>query len=232
MTRFDGEYEIIVATLLVRHNRRYYLPERIEGAFWSACPRRLGLIFCEVPGLPPISWHDVSYFSRMKPNAGCPIEQLVERYYQPVFHFAVQLSGDPVGAMILTQRTFRVALDRGRSLPVPANRRAWLITILFHKFLEARRRGPGLVSEPGGAIERGETPETQPPSKTHLLTGILLASRRRAIDLTAQPIRRATSLSSIFPGHASAFGFHRPPPGLIPRRCLLRRTLMIVRPRR
>lgn len=71
------------------------------------------------------------------------IEELVELYYRPVFRFAARLCGDPVRAMILTQRTFRVALERSRSLPVPANVRAWLFTLLLHKFLEVRQRSLG-----------------------------------------------------------------------------------------
>jgi DNA-directed RNA polymerase specialized sigma24 family protein len=68
------------------------------------------------------------------------IEQLVELYYQPMFRFAARLCGGLVRAMTLTQRTFRLALDRSRDLPVPANARAWLFTLTFHNFLAARPR--------------------------------------------------------------------------------------------
>lgn len=76
----------------------------------------------------------------MKTNALSPIEKLLELYYKPLFRFAARLCGSPVRAMILTQRTFRLALDRSRGLPVPANVRAWLFAILFHTFLEERPR--------------------------------------------------------------------------------------------
>lgn len=42
--------------------------------------------------------------------------------------------------MLLTQRTFKLALDRSQNLPVPANVRAWLFSLLFHKYLESRPR--------------------------------------------------------------------------------------------
>jgi len=77
----------------------------------------------------------------MQTTAQSSIEKLVELYYRPVFRFAARLCGDPVRAMLLTQRTFRAALERSRTLPVPANARAWLYTLVFHKFLEARLRG-------------------------------------------------------------------------------------------
>jgi RNA polymerase sigma-70 factor, ECF subfamily len=66
------------------------------------------------------------------------IDQVVDRYYQPLFRFAVRLCGSPVKAMELTQRTFRQALDRKQSLPVPSNLRAWLFAILFHDYLDRR----------------------------------------------------------------------------------------------
>ncbi|MCU0785329.1 MAG: hypothetical protein MUF81_15005 [Verrucomicrobia bacterium] len=78
----------------------------------------------------------------MHKTAQSSIQKLVELYYQPVFRFAARLCGDPVRAMTLTQRTFRVAFERRRSLPVPTRVRPWLFSILFHRFLEARPRSP------------------------------------------------------------------------------------------
>ncbi len=78
----------------------------------------------------------------MRTSKPAPIERLVERYYQPLFHFAVQLCDSPAQALVLTQRTFRLALDRSRSLPTPHNSRAWLFTILFAKYLAERSRMP------------------------------------------------------------------------------------------
>jgi DNA-directed RNA polymerase specialized sigma24 family protein len=68
------------------------------------------------------------------------IDKLAELYYLPLFRFAEYLCGSPVGAMVLTQRTFRLAFDFSRTLPVPINNRAWLFAILFNKFLEGRLR--------------------------------------------------------------------------------------------
>lgn len=66
----------------------------------------------------------------------------MERYYQPLFHFAAHLCGSPARAMLLTQRTFRLAFDRSRNLPIPANVRVWLFTILFNNFLKNRATRP------------------------------------------------------------------------------------------
>jgi DNA-directed RNA polymerase specialized sigma24 family protein len=72
----------------------------------------------------------------MQTTVLAPIEKLVELYYLPLFSLAMLLYGNPAKAMVLTQSTFRLALDFSRTLPVPTNVRAWLFAILFNKFLE------------------------------------------------------------------------------------------------
>jgi DNA-directed RNA polymerase specialized sigma24 family protein len=69
------------------------------------------------------------------------IENLLEIYYLPLFRFAERLSGSPMRAILLTQRTFKLAQDRSQNLPVPKNLRAWLFTLLFRQFLETRPPG-------------------------------------------------------------------------------------------
>lgn len=76
----------------------------------------------------------------MRKSCPSPSDHLIEVYYRPLFRFAVRLCGSPARAMELTQRTFRLALDRSQHLPVPANVRGWLFSILFHDFLESRPR--------------------------------------------------------------------------------------------
>ena len=68
------------------------------------------------------------------------MDALLEAYYIPLFRFAVRLCGSPTKALQLTQRTFNLALERSQDLPVPANVRGWLFSILFHNFLESRTR--------------------------------------------------------------------------------------------
>jgi DNA-directed RNA polymerase specialized sigma24 family protein len=76
----------------------------------------------------------------MQTNYLSRIEKLVELYYRPLFRFAKRLCGSPTEAMVLTQRTFRVAFDRSRTLPVPINNGAWFFAILLNTFLEGRIR--------------------------------------------------------------------------------------------
>jgi len=84
------------------------------------------------------NWHEASWCDAMQTTARSRIEKLLALHYQSLLRFANRLCGSPERAMKLTQRTLRLALDRSRSLPVPANVRAWLLSILFHEFLEAR----------------------------------------------------------------------------------------------
>ena len=74
----------------------------------------------------------------MQTTARSRIETPLAPHYPSLFRFATRLCSSPERAMKLTQGTLRLALDRSRSLPVPANVRAWLLSILFHQFLEAR----------------------------------------------------------------------------------------------
>ena len=71
-----------------------------------------------------------------KKSVSTPIEKLMKLYYSPLFGLAMLLSGNPAKAMMLTQRTFRLAFDFSRTFPVPVNVRAWLFAILFNKFME------------------------------------------------------------------------------------------------
>ena len=72
----------------------------------------------------------------MQKKATNSIEKLMKLYYPPLFGLAMRLCGNPAKAMVLTQRTFRLAFDFSSTLPVPANVRAWLLAILFNKFME------------------------------------------------------------------------------------------------
>jgi len=71
-----------------------------------------------------------------KKSVSTPIDKLMKLYYPPLFGLAMLLCGNPAKAMVLTQRTFRLAFDFSRTFPVPANVRAWLFAILFNKFME------------------------------------------------------------------------------------------------
>ena len=75
----------------------------------------------------------------MKPGTSLDFETLVERYYQPVFTFAVRLCGKLDRALELTQHTFCLALSHGSYLERTQSAKSWLFTLLFREFLKEER---------------------------------------------------------------------------------------------
>jgi len=82
----------------------------------------------------------------MKPGTALDFETLVERYYQPVFTFAVKLCGQLGRALELTQHTFCAALNRETFFGEPQNTQTWLFTLLFCEFLKESRRARASTS--------------------------------------------------------------------------------------
>ena len=66
-------------------------------------------------------------------------ENLVELYYQPVFHFASCLCGTLERALELTQHTFCLALSRQSYFGGTQAAESWLYTLLFREFLKEKR---------------------------------------------------------------------------------------------
>lgn len=73
------------------------------------------------------------------PTISLDFESLVEHYYQPLYRFAMSLSGQTDQAADLTQQTFYRALRRENQLRDQAKVKSWLFTILYREFLGSRR---------------------------------------------------------------------------------------------
>ena len=82
----------------------------------------------------------------MKPGNALDFETLVERYYQPVFTFAVKLCGQLDRALELTQNTFCLALKRASYFGETQSAKSWLLTLLFREFLKEKRLEGGSTS--------------------------------------------------------------------------------------
>jgi RNA polymerase sigma-70 factor (ECF subfamily) len=67
-------------------------------------------------------------------------ESLVNHYYEPLYRFAMSLSGHADQAADLTQQTFYRALTREGQLRKRSKVKSWLFTILYREFLGSRRR--------------------------------------------------------------------------------------------
>lgn len=66
-------------------------------------------------------------------------EELVNHYYQPLYHFAFSLTHDQAAACDLTQQTFYIWARKGHQLREPGKVKTWLFTTLRREFLSARR---------------------------------------------------------------------------------------------
>lgn len=112
----------------------------------------------------------------MKPGPALDFETLVERYYQPVFTFAVRLCGKLDRALELTQHTFCLALNHGSYLGETQSAKSWLYTLLFREFLKERR------------LERAPTSSFAPqeqPSQPGVAAPILAALTKVRKELRA-----------------------------------------------
>ena len=67
-------------------------------------------------------------------------EELVERYYRPLYQFALSLTHSEADACDLTQHTFYTWKIKGGQLRDASKVRSWLFTTLHRAFLQMRRR--------------------------------------------------------------------------------------------
>jgi RNA polymerase sigma-70 factor (ECF subfamily) len=75
-------------------------------------------------------------------------EQLVERFYMPLYRFGLSLTRDPSDAADLTQQTFLLWASKGHQLREQSKVKAWLFTSLYREFLRGeRQRGRECSSE-------------------------------------------------------------------------------------
>jgi RNA polymerase sigma-70 factor (ECF subfamily) len=112
----------------------------------------------------------------MKPGPVLDFETLVERYYQPVFTFAVRLCGKLDRALELTQHTFCLALNHGSYLGEKESAKSWLYTLVFREFLKERRLD--------GVPTLSLAPQRQ-PSRPGVATPILAALNKVRKELRA-----------------------------------------------
>lgn len=67
-------------------------------------------------------------------------QMLVDRYYEPLYRFALSLSRREADACDLTQQTFYLWATKGHQLRDGSRVKSWLFTTLHRAFLGSRRR--------------------------------------------------------------------------------------------
>lgn len=68
-------------------------------------------------------------------------EGVVDRFYQPLYRFALSLTHAESEAFDLTQQTFYLWATKGHQLRDHSKLKSWLFTTLHREFLGSRRRG-------------------------------------------------------------------------------------------
>ncbi len=71
---------------------------------------------------------------------GVDFENLVARYYGPLYEFAYSLAGSEADASDLTQQTFYIWATKGHQLRDHSKVKTWLFTTLHREFLNLRRK--------------------------------------------------------------------------------------------
>lgn len=67
-------------------------------------------------------------------------EELVALHYEPLYRFAISLTGTETDACDLTQQTFYIWATKGHQLRERAKAKSWLFTTLHREFLNLRKR--------------------------------------------------------------------------------------------
>ena len=81
-------------------------------------------------------------------------QQLVDRYYAPLYRFGLSLSGNVDAASDLVQQTFFLWAEKGHQLRDHSKAKSWLFTALYREYLSTYRRNmrfPQVELEDAGA---------------------------------------------------------------------------------
>lgn len=114
-------------------------------------------------------------------------DNLVARFYEPLYQFAFSLTREEAGACDLTQQTFCVWAAKGHQLRDSSKVKTWLFTTLHREFLGSRRRQnrfPHVELETVAA----ELPTVAPESIARLDVAQALAALARIDEIYQAPV--------------------------------------------
>ena len=114
-------------------------------------------------------------------------ESLVDRYYAPLYQFALSLTRIEADACDLTQQTFTVWATKGHQLRDGSKVKTWLFTTLHREFLNSRRRQtrfPHLEIDAAAA----ELPSVLPATFSRLDTTHVLETLSQLDEIFQAPV--------------------------------------------
>jgi len=118
---------------------------------------------------------------------GLDFEELVARYYEPLYQFAFSLSRDEADACDLTQQTFCIWAAKGHQLRDTTKVKTWLFTTLHREFLAGRRKQTRF---PHFDLEymAGELPVVSPATVNRLDSAQVLEALARLDEIYQAPV--------------------------------------------
>lgn len=114
-------------------------------------------------------------------------EQLVGDYYQPLYRFALSLTGREAEACDLTQQTFYLWAAKGHQLRDRSKVKAWLFTTLHREFLGTRRRETRFPQHEIESVER-ELPPVTPNTVNELDAGTVMRALLEVDEVYRAPL--------------------------------------------
>ena len=118
---------------------------------------------------------------------GMDFDNLVGRYYEPLYQFAFSLTRDEADACDLVQEAFCIWANKGHQLRDKNKVKTWLFTTLHREFLGAcrkRSRFPHLELDHAEA----ELPVVSPPAVNRLDTAQVLAALAQLDEVYQAPV--------------------------------------------
>ncbi len=115
------------------------------------------------------------------------MESLVERFYEPLYRFALSLSGSEAAAADLTQETYFLWASKGDQLRDKAKAKTWLFTTLYREFLSGQRHDSRFRHQD---LDQSldELPLVEPNLANDLDSGLVLEALHRVDEAFRVPV--------------------------------------------
>ncbi len=114
-------------------------------------------------------------------------EDVVERYYRPLYQFAFSLTHSEADASDLTQQAFYTWRTKGEQLRDVSKVKAWMFTTLHRTFLQLRRRDTRFPHYELSQMN-SELPTVSPQQESHLDSAEVLEVLAKTDELFRTPL--------------------------------------------
>ena len=118
---------------------------------------------------------------------GLDFDEVVTRYYESLYQFALSLTRAEADACDLTQQTFYVWATKGHQLRDATKVKTWLFTTLHRLFLESHRRQARFPHHELEAVA-GELPTISPQTVSSLDTDQVLRALAQVDEVFQAPV--------------------------------------------